>query len=192
MAHSRLPEVALRAWAPGDLALLERLMGDPHMTEHLGGPETPEKIQRRHERYLALDGPGQMFVITVGPNREAAGSVGYWELVWQDETSWETGWNVLPEFQGQGVATRATALAVARAGADGRYRRIHAFPAVENAPSNAVCRKVGFSLIGECEVEYPAGRMMRANDWVLDLAGAAGQPSATSRTPASAAATMNP
>ena len=192
MVRSRPTEVALRPWAPGDLALLERLMGDPQMTEHLGGPEPPEKILRRHARYLALDGPGQMFAITVDPTGAAAGSVGYWELAWQGETCWETGWNVLPEFQGRGVATRATALVVARAGADGTYRRIHAFPAVDNGPSNAVCRKVGFSLLGECEVEYPAGRMMRANDWVLDLIGAAAQPSATSRTAASAAESMNP
>ncbi len=25
-------------------------MGDPQMTDHLGGPETPEKIRQRHER----------------------------------------------------------------------------------------------------------------------------------------------
>jgi len=34
----------------GDLPLLERLMGNPTMTEHLSGPETPEKIRERHER----------------------------------------------------------------------------------------------------------------------------------------------
>jgi hypothetical protein len=29
--------VTLEPWGSGDLPLLERLMGDPHMTEHLGG-----------------------------------------------------------------------------------------------------------------------------------------------------------
>jgi pyruvate/2-oxoglutarate dehydrogenase complex dihydrolipoamide dehydrogenase (E3) component len=35
--------VTLEPWGSGDLPLLERLMGDPRMTEHLGGPESPEK-----------------------------------------------------------------------------------------------------------------------------------------------------
>jgi hypothetical protein len=30
--------VTLEPWGSGDLPLLERLMGDPRMTEHLGGP----------------------------------------------------------------------------------------------------------------------------------------------------------
>jgi len=42
-------DVDIRPWSDGDLPLLERLMGDPAMTEHLGGPETPEKIRERHE-----------------------------------------------------------------------------------------------------------------------------------------------
>jgi hypothetical protein len=31
--------VALEPWGSGDLPLLERLMGDARVTEHLGGPE---------------------------------------------------------------------------------------------------------------------------------------------------------
>ena len=52
-----------------------------------------------------------------------------------------------------------------------RTRRfLHAFPSVANAPSNAICRKVGFTLIEACHVEYPPGHVMRCNDWRLDLA----------------------
>jgi RimJ/RimL family protein N-acetyltransferase len=141
------------------------------MTEHLGGPESPEQLRRRHARYLATAGTdtGAMFVITVGPEARAAGSVGYWEHEWRGETVWETGWTVLPEFQGQGIATRGTILAVERAAAEGRYRSIHAFPSVANGPSNAICRKVGFTLLGEADFEYPKGSFMRCNDWALDL-----------------------
>ena len=46
---------------------------------------------------------------------------------------------------------------------------MHAFPAVDNPPSNALCRKLGFTLIEECEFEYPKGHFMRCNDWRLDL-----------------------
>jgi RimJ/RimL family protein N-acetyltransferase len=145
-------------------------MGDPAMTEHLGGPESPEQIRLRHQRYLKIDpGQGQMFVIEVGPERASAGSIGYWEKQWQGQIVWETGWSVLPEFQGQGVATRATALIVERVRNEEKRRSLHAFPAVDNGPSNAICRKAGFTLQGEADFEYPPGHWMRCNDWRLDL-----------------------
>ncbi len=163
-------DITIRPWTAGDLPLLERLMGDPAMTEHLGGPETPEKIRERHRRYLSGDmDKGRMFAIIVGPERIRAGSIGYWERGWRDQTVWETGWSVLPEFQGQGVATQATTAVVDRARVDGKHQFIHAFPSVDNLPSNAICRKVGFTLQGEVEFEYPPGHFMRCNDWRLDL-----------------------
>jgi RimJ/RimL family protein N-acetyltransferase len=38
-----------------------------------------------------------------------------------------------------------------------------------NAPSNAICQKLGFTLVEECEFEFPVGNLMRCNDWRLDL-----------------------
>jgi RimJ/RimL family protein N-acetyltransferase len=164
-------EVGIRPWAEGDLALEERLMGDPAMTDHLGGPESPEKIRERHERYLRLpdSGTGRIFAIVVGPERLAAGSIGYWEREEQGQQVWETGWSVLPEFQGQGVATQATILILQKARAEGKHRFIHAYPSVDNGPSNAICRKAGFILQGASDFEYPPGHIMRCNDWRLDL-----------------------
>jgi RimJ/RimL family protein N-acetyltransferase len=51
------------------------------------------------------------------------------------------------------------------------HRFLHAFPSVGNAPSNAICRKLGFTLLEECEFEYPPGTFMQCNDWCLDLFG---------------------
>jgi RimJ/RimL family protein N-acetyltransferase len=162
-------DVALRLWSNRDLPLLERLRGDPAMNEHLGGPETPEKIRERHDRYRAMGdtGEGRMFVIATGPEAESAGSVGYRE--WRGEQVWEMGWSVLPEFQGRGIATRAVVAAIESVKAERKHRFVHAFPSVENLPSNAVCRKAGFELLGEVEFEYPPGSFMRSNDWSLDL-----------------------
>jgi RimJ/RimL family protein N-acetyltransferase len=42
-------------------------------------------------------------------------------------------------------------------------------PSVDNAPSNALCRKLGFTLLGPHEFEYPKGSWMQCNDWRLDL-----------------------
>ena len=163
--------VLLRSWAEGDVSLLERLVGDPAMTRYIGGPETGIRIRRRHQRYLATNHrpDGRMYVIVVGEERVAAGSVGYWEHDWHRETVWEVGWSVLPEFQGQGIATAATRLVVAETRANRRHRCVHAFPAVENLASNAICRKAGFTLIGPCHIEYPPGHMLRSNDWETDL-----------------------
>jgi RimJ/RimL family protein N-acetyltransferase len=161
--------ITLRPWSDGDLWLLERLMGDPVMMAHLGGPETPEKIRERHARYCKMvdSSTEYMFVIVVG--EQSAGSVGYWEKDWRDQSVWETGWSVLPEFQGQGLAAKGTLAVIEDARAQERHRYIHAFPSVDNAPSNAVCRKAGFTLLGDVEFEYPPGTIMRCNDWRIDL-----------------------
>jgi RimJ/RimL family protein N-acetyltransferase len=162
--------VRLEPWGDADLPLVQQLMGDPRMTEHLGGPESPEKLVDRQHRYeqLAGSGKGRMLKI-VDEAGAAAGSVGYWEKDWRGDQIWEIGWMVLPAFQGRGIAGQATEQAIALARADGRHRFLHAFPSVDNAPSNAICRKLGFMLLGECDFEFPPGKWMRCNDWQLDL-----------------------
>jgi RimJ/RimL family protein N-acetyltransferase len=52
---------------------------------------------------------------------------------------------------------------------EGVHRFIHAFPSVDNAPSNAICRKLCFTLLGPVEFEYPPGHFMKCNDWRLEL-----------------------
>jgi RimJ/RimL family protein N-acetyltransferase len=112
-----------------------------------------------------------MFVILAGPDDAIAGTHGYWKREEDGRAIWETGWIVLPEFQGRGIATRATQLIAERAWADAQDRPIHAYPSVDNAASNAVCRKAGFRLIGPFDFEYPPGDPLRCNDWVLDPHG---------------------
>lgn len=138
---------------------------------HLGGPELPDKIRERHERYCRgiHPGDGAMFAIVIGPENIGAGSVGYWVTEWQGQLAWEIGWMVLPEHQGQGIATRATTTAVDHVRAENSHRFLHAFPAIDNVGSNAICRKLEFTLQGEVEFDYPPGNFMRCNDWQLDL-----------------------
>jgi RimJ/RimL family protein N-acetyltransferase len=163
--------VRIEPWADGDLPLLEKLNGDPAMMEHLGGPESPEKIAERQDRYerLADSGQGRMFRIVEAATDQPVGSVGYWERTWRGEDVYEIGWSVIPSFQGRGIAGMATGLAIVSARSERRHRFLHAFPSVENGPSNAVCRKLGFTLVGGCEVEFPPGSVIRCNNWRLDL-----------------------
>jgi RimJ/RimL family protein N-acetyltransferase len=159
--------VRIEPWGEGDLPLLEKLMGDPVMTEHLGGPESQEKLAERHARYARPE--SRMFKIIDEATGEAVGSVGYWERTWRGEQVYETGWSVIPAFQGRGIAGAATAQAIAMARAERKHRFLHAFPSVDNGPSNAICRKLGFTLVEECEFEFPPGRFAQSNDWRLDL-----------------------
>ncbi len=164
--------VRIELWGEHDLPLLEKIMGDPNMTAHFGGPERPGQIAARQARYarLAGSGKGRMFKIVAGG--ETVGSVGYWERTWRDESIYEIGWSVLVRFQGRGIAGIAAAQAIAVARSEGKHRFMHAFPAVDNPPSNAICRKLGFTLVQVCRFEYPPGSFMQCNDWRLDLLGA--------------------
>jgi len=141
------------------------------MMVHLGGPETPEQILRRHQRYVHLpeSGTDHMFKVVWGSAAEDAGSVGYWRKNWRDQSVYEIGWLILPEYQGLGVATNAAKAAIQHAGVEPKFRFMHAFPSVENPASNAICRKLGFTLVEECQFEYPPGHSMTVNDWRLDL-----------------------
>lgn len=161
--------VTLEPWDSGDLPLLERLMGDPTMTEHLGGPESPDKLRERQDRYERLTGGDRMFKIVDVASGAGVGSVGYWTKAWRDEQVYEIGWMVVPEFQGRGVAVTATAHAIELAKRDGKHSVVHAFPNADNEPSNAICRKLGFELVEACEFEFPKWHFVTCNDWRLAL-----------------------
>jgi len=139
------------------------------MMEHLGGPESIEQILKRHQRYLQIGDKGCMFSIIPFPEAKAAGSVGYWQKVQNDEFVYEIGWSVLPSFQGKGIASHAVMALIEKIKAERNYKYIHAFPSITNPASNAICRKLGFNLISECEFEYPPGSFMQCNDWCLEL-----------------------
>jgi len=167
-----VPHVALRPWAEDDLALLQRLLGDPVMMTHLGGPESPPAIAARHQRYLHPDGSiGGVFAVVLGET--PVGWIGYWETDWGSGGAWEAGWSVLPDFQRRGVATAATALLIERVRGAGSFRFLYAFPRVDNDASNALCRRLGFELLGEVAIEYPKGQFSTSSHWRLDLERAA-------------------
>jgi RimJ/RimL family protein N-acetyltransferase len=161
--------VRIEPWGAGagDLALLEQLVGDPAMTEHLGGPESARKIAERQTRYEQPD--SGMYKIVEVATGEGAGSVGFWDREWRGRQVYEVGWSVIPACQGRGLASAATAQAITLARDTGRRRFAHAFPAVDNPGSNAICRKLGFTLLEVCRFEFPPGRWMSCNDWQLDL-----------------------
>ncbi len=137
------------------------------MTRYLGGPESHQKLIERQDRY-ERPGSGQFRIVDVGAG-EGVGWVGYWERKWQGADVYEIGWSVVPAWQGRGYATAGARLVIERMKADDRRGSVHAFPSVDNLRSNAVCRRIGFNLVGECDFEYPPGNPMKCNDWQLEL-----------------------
>ncbi|MFJ5259482.1 GNAT family N-acetyltransferase [Streptomyces sp. NPDC088387] len=160
-------KVRLEIWAEDDLWLLRRL-NSPEMTEHLGGPESEEQVVGRHRRYVEPQ-VGCMYRVVLADGGETVGSIGFWQRDWRGGSVWETGWGVLPEFQGRGLAAAAARAVVEAARTAGHHRYLHAFPSVDHPASNAVCRRAGFALLGEVDFEYPKGNPIRCNDWRVDL-----------------------
>jgi RimJ/RimL family protein N-acetyltransferase len=159
--------VSIEPWGHGDRALLGRILGDPQMTEHVGGPESEEKLDSRHARY-AKPGSRQYKVLCDG---EPCGYVGYWERPRPDlPTIWETGWFIVPEFQGRGIASQGMLLLLDVIRGENSWSELHAWPAVDNAASNALCRRLGFELVGSFDYDF-RGAHLRCNDWRMEVGG---------------------
>lgn len=162
-----MDHLQLRLWSPEDLELLHAA-NSPEMTAHLNGPESDEQLTERHERYLRLNAANEarMFVVIDNEGRPL-GSIGYWPIEWRSEVAWETGWFVLPDAQGQGVASRALSLLIddVRSHPAGP-RPLVAFPGVDNPASNGVCRRRGFTLAGTVTEQF-RGSDLAVNEWVL-------------------------
>ncbi len=174
MTVSEEAGISIRPYANGDMWLLERTLGEPSQMVHLNGPETNERIQRRHKLFVSMSADpheGCQFTVLVGPTDAPAGNVGYWESEWKGQKAWELGWFVLPEFQGRGVATAAVRLVIDRISKLQSPKAAVAFPSVNNHASNAICRSLGFTLKEEVGSEYPpgSGRSLQVNVWWLSL-----------------------
>lgn len=158
-------KVTLRPWGPDDANLLWACLGDPAMMTYLGGAESTEQLARRQKRY---EQPGSDQYVILDENGARVGHVGFWDDG-DDRTIAETGWAATPAHQGRGLAVAAV-LALARVASAAGRRELRAFPSIENAPSNAVCRKAGVVSHGVIDGEYPPGHALRMTDWRLSLA----------------------
>lgn len=162
------PHVSLAHWDENGLALLRR-GNTPEQKLHIGGPESEEKLVDRQRRYVTGTRPGWTQMFRIICDGEETGSIGYWEHEHDGMTIYETGWEVLPGFHGRGIGKTAATLVITELKKVARHRWLHAFPSPDNAPSNAMCRALGFELLGPREFEFPKGQWMISNDWRLDL-----------------------
>ena len=159
----------LLPYADEHLALTEALELDPEVMRELGGPADPADLERVHRMRLETVARGEWyFVIVPEPSGPAVGAIGIWDSTFDGSPVHEVGWMVLPVFQGRGIASGALSLLLERARSEPRFERLHAFPGVTNGPSNALCRKFGFTHTEESRVEF-RGRPLRVNHWEVDV-----------------------
>lgn len=159
--------VGLRQWGRKDRDLLTRA-NEPEMTVFLGGPETDGEVDARHERYLHGWQTGTARAYRVDVDDEPAALIGAWHVEHDDTPAWEVGWSVLPEWQGRGVARSALRLLLRELVADGSRGLVVAYPSVENAASNALCRGAGFEPHGT-HAEQWRGAELTFAVWTLDI-----------------------
>jgi RimJ/RimL family protein N-acetyltransferase len=156
----------LRDVEPADVEVYVRMRCDPAMMADLGGPLPGDGIEAKLATDVRNTRDDTYWVSMIVPDPAApelvAGTVGLWshEEIEGAPLS-EIGWMVLPEYQGRGLAKVAVRAMLERAHADGRWGVVHAFPGIHNAASNALCRTVGFTLVGERVVTFADGPSAR-------------------------------
>ncbi|MDJ0382014.1 GNAT family N-acetyltransferase [Streptomyces sp. G-G2] len=156
-----------------DVDAYVRMRCDPVMMADLGGPLLPEDMPEKVRRDVRNAASGTQWIKMIvldedeGDAAVSAGTVALWSHEEDGERITEIGWMVLPEFQGRGLGKGAVRAVLELARSDGRWGPVHAFPAASNAPSNGICRSLGFRLLHEQDVTF-ADRVLHANHWVLE------------------------
>ncbi|MGW5047392.1 GNAT family N-acetyltransferase [Streptomyces griseoluteus] len=161
----------LRNVSLDDVDAYVRMRCDPVMMADLGGPlprvGMADKV-RRDARQAADDLAWFKMIVPDETTPEVvAGTVTIWSHDTSDGPMSEIGWMVLPEFQGQGLGKRAVRTLLEQARDQDRWGLVHAFPAINNAASNGICRSVGFRLLSQAEVTF-AGQVLKTNHWAID------------------------
>jgi RimJ/RimL family protein N-acetyltransferase len=165
-------QVTLERWAVEDLAVLERA-NTPEMTRFLGGPESEEALAQRHADYLVLWESGEVRMFRVTVDGATAGYAGWWEEEHEGAPVYEVGCVVEPGWQGRGVASAALREVLRLAAVLGDRDVIVGYANADNEASNALCARVGFSLIGTGAFPGEDGsEEMTVNIWAIDRTAA--------------------
>jgi RimJ/RimL family protein N-acetyltransferase len=164
--------VELVPYEARDLELTVALETDPVVMRELGGPTPRAELDTVHDRRLRSQELGDLWLTIALRGGEGeprrVGQIGVFDSAPAGEPVHEVGWSVLPTYQGRGIGSRALAMLIARLRAEGGRDPIHAYPSVANAPSNALCEKLGFELVGQASFPY-RGTELRCNHWRLQL-----------------------
>lgn len=157
--------MTLEPWTDADLAVLRRA-NSHELTRYLGGPESDDALAQRHAEYLTGGDAVRMFRVDV--DATPVGYAGWWEQDHDGEPAYEVGCVIEAEWQGRGIASTALAEVIDRAVAAGGGRPLVGYGDVRNEASEALCRRVGFTLEGTGRFPgHDGGPPIDVNVWVI-------------------------
>ena len=96
---------------------------------------------------------GVMWVITLIGNPQLIGTITYWHIEWENNKA-EIGYEMLPEYQGQGIMTEALKKVIEFGFSGLGFKTIMADPKAINTRSVKLLEKLGFEKTGEIENGY--------------------------------------
>jgi [ribosomal protein S5]-alanine N-acetyltransferase len=168
----KTPRLGFSRWTEKDLPLATTLWGDREVSRYLGGPFSPDQIQKRLAQeisWMAAHGL-QYWPIFLLADGEFAGCCGLrpYKL---DEKIYELGFHLLTAFWGRGLATEAAQASISfgfeTLGASALFAGHHP----ENEISPRVLAKVGFRYTHD-EIYPPTGELHPS--YILDRPARAG------------------
>ena len=161
--------VELVRWGVDDLPVLQRA-NTWEMTRYFGGPESDEALAQQHSDYLSGWETGEMRMFRVDVDGVAAGYAGWWEEVHDGTPVYEVGCSIHPDWQGRGIALTALRETLRLAAELGDRPLVVGYAHVDNAASNALCARAGFTLTGTAAFP-PEGDVpgMSVNVWMIDV-----------------------
>jgi RimJ/RimL family protein N-acetyltransferase len=147
----------LRAVAPDDADDIFRIMADPRVTRYFGTPpmESIDEAVRRVEaiRSAFEQQEGVRWAIARREDGRFIGSCGFWRLI-KPHFRAEIGYELAPEFWGQGVMPEAAGAALAFGFSIMGLHSVEAQIHPENAGSRRVLEKLGFVQEGYFRENY--------------------------------------
>ena len=151
----------IRLWRPDEAQRLLSILSDWDVAQWLGDDPEPmsdlDEARQRIERYreLSTGDPREGFwAIEVKETGVPAGSVLLIPLP-NGDGELEVGWYLHPEAHGNGYASEAARLVLARAFADG-LPEVYAITHTTNASSQRVCKRIGMADLGVVRKWYDA------------------------------------
>lgn len=138
-----------------DLDLFYSIFGRDDMMQNHGGTLSPKECESKFTDILNASHKGlaQHYKI-VSDTNEKIGYVGFWPRIIEGDDVVEIGYMVLPEFKGQGIATRASEFICKKAEAKFPEREIVAITNKRNTASRKVLEKSGFTEIKELKFPF--------------------------------------
>lgn len=155
-------------YAESDRDLTLALETDPQVMGHLGGVSSRETAEQVHRWRMGAADRGDIFV-TILPDgaEQPVGVVGVWRTEIDGRAGYELGAMIRPGHQARGVAKQTWEVLRPLLQAAG-ITRLDSYPGVDNVASNAILQRIGFTRVGERDLDYE-GRPVRCAHWTRQV-----------------------